>query len=173
MNAILPPMAEDALTAPAQVVPAKLKLSSSFAPCPLEQGEESFRNGIFEFNITQMTAFIEANPDRFPRETVAVASVPNYGGDEHLDHSTIASADLSRPVLFAEISPGRFNMIDGNHRLARARRDGVTTLPAYRIHSPHHVAFLTSVLAYQSYVEYWNGKIQNMQPRRRLVSRRI
>jgi hypothetical protein len=162
----------DPLTAPSQVAPGTLKLSPSFAPCPFEEGEESFRNGIFEFNITQMTAFIEANPDRFPREYIAVAGVPNYGGDESLDQKTIATADLSRPVLLAEIAPGRFNLIDGNHRIARGRRDGVATLPAYRIHSPHHVAFLTSIMAYQKYVEYWNGKIQDMQPRRQRMSRR-
>ncbi len=155
-----------------QVTPAKLKCTPSFEPCAFEEGEEAFRNSIFEFNITRMIAFIEAHPDRFHRENIEVSSLPNYGGDEHLDQGTIATADLSRPVLFAEIAPGHFNLIDGNHRLARARRDGVAALPAYRIHSPHHVAFLTSVLAYQSYVEYWNGKIDDMQPRRRRVPRR-
>jgi hypothetical protein len=83
-----------------------------------------------------------------------------------LDHTTIAAADISRPVLFAEIAPGCFNLIDGNHRMARARRDGVPTVPAHRIQCPHHVAFLTSTTAYEKYVEYWNGKIKEMQPRR-------
>jgi hypothetical protein len=172
MNATAPrtASAENLLMASAPVVPAKLKLSPSFEPCPFEEGEEAFRNGIFEFNVTRMMAFIEAHPDRFPREDVAVASVPNYG-DELRDEATIATADLSRPVLFAEIAPGRFNLIDGNHRMARARRDGVPTLPAHRIHCPDHVAFLTSLMAYQTYVEYWNGKIEEMQPRRRPVSR--
>lgn len=162
---------EDQLTESAQVVPAKLKLSPSFEPCPVEGGEEVFRNGIFEFNVTRLMAFIEARPDRFPRETVAVASTPNYG-DARLDQTTIAAADITRPVLFAEIAPGRFNLIDGNHRMARARRDGVPTVPAYRIHGPHHVAFLTSTMAYQKYVEYWNGKVREMQPKRRRASSR-
>jgi hypothetical protein len=157
----------DPLAISAQRIPTKLKLARSFDPCPLEEGEEAFRNGIFEFNITRMMVFIEAHPDCFPLETIEVANIPHYGSDEHLDQATIATADLSRPVLFAEIAPGRFNLIDGHHRVAKARRDGIPTVPAYRIHSPHHAAFLTSQTAYESYVEYWNGKIQDMQPKRR------
>jgi hypothetical protein len=56
--------------------------------------------------------------------------------------------------------------------MARARRDGVLTVPAYRISCPHHVAFLTSTMAYEKYVEYWNGKIKEMQPKRRRSLRR-
>jgi hypothetical protein len=152
-------------------VPAKLKLARAFEPCPIEDDDEVFRNGIFEFNITRLTAFIETHADRFPTEAVAVASTPDYG-DARLDQTTLAAADLSRPVLFAEIAPSRFNLIDGNHRMARARRDGVPSVPAYRIRCPHHVAFLTSTMGYQKYVEYWNGKIKEMQPKRRRSSSR-
>jgi len=137
----------DPLTVSAPVAPRTLKFSPSFGSCPVEEGEEVFRNGIFGFNVTRLMAFIEAHPDRFPREAVEVASVPNYGGDEHLDLATIATADLARRVLIAEIAPGRFNLIDGNHRMARVRRDGVLALPAHRIHCPEHVAFLTSLMA--------------------------
>lgn len=151
---------------PEFLLPAKLKLDKAFRPCPLEAGEEAFRNGIFEFNVTRLATFIETHTDRFPIEFLAVASVPDYG-DSRLDQTTIAAADLSRPVLFAEIAPRRFNLIDGNHRVARARRDGVHSVPAYRVRCPHHVAFLTSTMAYQKYVEYWNGKIKEMQPKRR------
>lgn len=154
-----------------QAVPAKLRIAPSFEPCPVDAGDEVFRNGIFEFNITRLMAFVGAHPDRFPIEAVTVASTPNYG-DSSLDQSTIAAADFSRPVLFAEIAPGRFNLIDGNHRMARARLDGVPTVPAHRIHCPHHVAFLTSLMAYQKYVEYWNGKIDEIQPKRRRRSSR-
>jgi hypothetical protein len=152
-------------------LPAKMKLSRAFEPCPFDSGDEMFCNGIFEFNITRFMAFIETHPHRFPIEAVAVASIPNYGGS-HLDQTTIAAADLSRPLLFAEIAPGRFNLIDGNHRMARARCDGVPTVPAYRIRCPDHVAFLTSTMAYEKYVEYWNGKVKEMQPKRRRSAQR-
>jgi hypothetical protein len=148
-------------------VPAKLKLAPSFLPCPIDAGDEVFCNGIFEFNVTRLLAFIHAHTHRFPVEVVAVASIPNYD-DSRLDQTTIAASDLSRPVLFAEIAPSRFNLIDGNHRMARARREGAPSVPTYRIRCPHHVAFLTSTMAYQKYVEYWNGKIKEMAPKRRM-----
>jgi hypothetical protein len=149
-----------------ECAPAKLKLDRAFEPCRIEDGDEIFRNGIFEFNITRLTAFIEARSDRFPIEIADVAGMPNYG-DSRLDQATIGTADLARPVLFAEIAPGRFNLIDGNHRVARARREGVTGVRSYRIRCSEHVAFLTSTMAYQKYVEYWNGKIKEMQSSRR------
>jgi len=153
-----------------QSLPAKLKRARGFEPCPTATGDELYRNGIFEFNITRLMAFIEAHPERFPVTSLAVASTQNYG-DSRLDQATIAAADISRPVLYAEIAPGRFNVIDGNHRMARARRDGVCTVPAYRINCPHHVAFLTSTTAYETYVDYWNGKVKEMQPKRPRASR--
>jgi hypothetical protein len=53
-------------------------------------------------------------------------------------------------VILAEISPGRYNLIDGNHRVAKARREGVSSVLAYRC--LEHVAFLTSARAYEKYV---------------------
>jgi hypothetical protein len=157
------------LTSVSEFMPAKLKLAKSFVPCRIDAGDEVFRNGIFEFNITRLSAFVEVQPERFAIESVTVASIPGYG-HSHLDRATVAAADLSRPVLFAEIAPGRFNLIDGNHRMGRARRDGVPTVMARKVSCPHHVAFLTSMRAYEAYVEYWNGKVKDMQPSRRKVA---
>jgi hypothetical protein len=81
---------------------------------------------------------------------------------------TVRSGDLSRPVLLAEIAPGRFNLIDGHHRVAKAKRDGVPTIHARRITFPRHVPFLTTTKAYGKYVEYWNSKVKET----RIVRRR-
>jgi hypothetical protein len=136
----------------------KLELDKTFQPCPAEPGDEMYPNGIFEFNITRLLSVIEANVDRFPIERVGVDAIPNYGS-ESLDEETIRTAELLRPILLAEISPGRFNLIDGHHRVAKARREGVRTLPARRVACPFHVQFLTSTRAYERYVEYWNEKL--------------
>ena len=77
----------------------------------------------------------------------------------NLDEATIETANLSVPILLAEISPGMFNVIDGNHRVERACRAGIGRLSAYRIYANQHLAFLTSVKAYKSYIEYWNSKV--------------
>lgn len=136
----------------------KLKIDKTFQPCPAKPGDELYPNGIFEFNITRILAFVVTDVDRFPIERVAVDDIANYGS-ENLDEEAIGTADLFRPILLAEISPGLFSLIDGHHRVAKARREGVKTLPAHRVACPHHVRFLTSTLAYERYVEYWNGKL--------------
>jgi hypothetical protein len=142
-------------------VPAKLKRDKNFQPCPVESGDEHYANGIFEFNITRLLAFIDTCADRLPVECVLVDDFPAYGRS-HLNEETVRSADLSRPILLAEIAPGRFNVVDGNHRLARARRDSVPMVPARRVRCPDHVPFLTSAWAYEKYVEYWNSKLEDL-----------
>src|SRR6266480_6422235 len=124
-------------------VSSKLKLDAKFEPCPPEAGDELYPNGIFEFNISRLLAFIHTHLGRFPVEPVALVDIPNYG-DADLDDAAIGSADLSRPILLAEIAPGRYNVIDGHHRIAKARLEGVLTLTCHRLRCPEHVAFLTS-----------------------------
>lgn len=136
----------------------KLKLDKTFQPCPSEPGDELYPNGIFEFNITRLLDFVEDHVERFPIERVEVDDIPNYR-DENLDEEAVRTADLLRPILLAEISPGLFNLIYGHHRVAKARQEGLRTLPAHRIACPHHVRFLTSTRAYERYVEYWNEKL--------------
>ena len=102
--------------------PTRLKRDKKFQPCLIESGDEHYANGIFEFNITRLLAFIDSCQGRFPVESVRVDEFPAFGSS-HLNEETVRNADLSRPILLAEIAPGRFNVIDGNHRLARARRE--------------------------------------------------
>jgi hypothetical protein len=143
---------------------AELQLDKTFQPCAAEPGDELFANGIFEFNITRLSAFVEAHIERFPIEHVEIGGIPNYGS-ENLQEEAICAADLIRPILLAEISPGLFNLIDGHHRVAKARREGRRTLPAHRVVCPHHVPFLTSTRAYERYVEYWNEKLVRSERR--------
>lgn len=141
--------------------PRQLKPDEAFAPLPVDDGDELFPNGIFEFNVTKMLAFIEANPDRFTVGNVEVGPLRGYS-PERLDEKTIERADLSKPIILAEISPGRFNVIDGNHRVERAGREGLKTIPARRIGAEQHARFLTSARAYEAYVGYWNSKLADL-----------
>lgn len=150
-------------------VPARLELHPRFRPCQPEVGDEIYPNGIFEFNITRLLAYI-GTEGRFPAESIALNDIPHVGNGALLHEQAVTTVDLSRPVILAEIAPGRYNLIDGHHRVAKARRAGVTSIPAYRVRSPEHVAFLTSTRAYETYVEYWNSKVDDAlgaHPRRR------
>ena len=61
-----------------------------------------------------------------------------------------------------ELAPDCFNLIDGNHRLAKARNNQVETLPAYFLPAHTAVRYLGSEDEYSHYVEYWNSKIEDI-----------
>jgi hypothetical protein len=136
-----------------------LKVDPIFKPCPVDNHDELFNNGIFVFNISKMIDFIENNPDQIERIEIATDDYTSFStiNEEHLE-----SVDISRPVILAEIAPGRFNLIDGHHRLEKARRLGVQTLPAFRLTCEQHIRFLTDKNAYHAYVGYWNEKLDSL-----------
>ncbi len=136
-----------------------LKVDNDFTPCPADIGDELYPNGIFEFNITKILEHIQRTPDGITVEDVAVCDFPNDFSS--INESHVDSTDISIPVILAEISPGRYNLIDGNHRMEKARRMGVKTLVAYKLNVEQHISFLTSKKAYLAYVEYWNSKLKN------------
>jgi hypothetical protein len=135
----------------------RMRLDADFLPMGVDTGDELFLNGIFEFNITKLLDHIKSHRGSFPIEKLQVRDLHAWS-PEDLDESAIQKADLSSPIVLAEISPGHFNVIDGNHRLERARRDGVKSISAYRLSPSQHHKFLTSKRAYEAYVDYWNSK---------------
>ena len=140
----------------------KLKINNKFKPLPKEEGEEFFPNGIFEFNITKLLAFAVANPSLFPVEEILVKQYAIWD-KKLLNEATIETANLASPIVLGEISPGRFNVIDGNHRLEKARRQGLEKISAYTFRVDHHLAFLTSQRAYEAFIKYWNSKIDDLE----------
>ena len=42
-----------------------LKVDNNFTPCPVDDGDEIFPNGIFEINITKIISHVQKNPDSF------------------------------------------------------------------------------------------------------------
>ncbi len=92
-------------------VTGRLRRDKKFQPRPAKLDDEHYANGIFEFNITRLLAFIDTCPEQFPIESVLVDDLAGYGGS-NLNEEAVRNADLSRPILLAEIAPGRFNVID-------------------------------------------------------------
>lgn len=115
-----------------------------------------YPNGIFVFNITKMAEFIQ-NQD-FTCEEVLVRDFSV--GSSKFNEGHLPSVDVTRSVIVAEISLGRFNVIDGNHRMEKARRMGIVEMPAYKLSPEQHLQFLTIEKGYKSYIEYWNGKLK-------------
>ncbi len=136
-----------------------MRVDNGFTPCPVATGDELFPNGIFVFNITKIVEYIQKDPDSITLEEVAVSDF--FEGFSSINEAHMDSVEISRPVIVAEISPGQYNMIDGNHRMIKARRMGIKSLPAYKLNVDQHIVFLTSTKAYVTYVEYWNSKVKN------------
>lgn len=136
----------------------KLKADSNFVPCPVADGDELYPNGIFVFNITKILEYIRENPNDIILEEVSVRDFLEKFSS--INESHIDSVEISRPVIIAEISPGRYNVIDGNHRMEKARRAGIKSIQAYKLNVRQHMKFLTSQKAYTAYIEYWNSKLK-------------
>lgn len=96
-----------------------LKFIKNFCSCPVKGEDEVFANGLFEFNITAMIDFIRDNPADFATEEVNVEDFPAEFSSINEEH--MEKVQLGEPVILAELSPGQYNLIDGNHRMEKAR----------------------------------------------------
>lgn len=138
--------------------PLLLEIDENYKPAVTEEGEEYYPNSFFVFNITKMLKFISNNPGIIELKKIKVKEHWSSFGvinENHLD-----KVDIDKPIILAEINPGRYNVIDGNHRIEKAYRSGVETIPAYILTVRQHLPFLTTVEAYHAYVKYWNSKFE-------------
>ena len=110
-----------------------------------------------------MVEYIHERKDEIPLERIEVKAF-RMGWPE-LTESHIDKADITVPIILAEISPEKYNVIDGNHRLEKAYRIDVDYITAYKLKPEQHMLFLTSLKAYHAYIEYWNSKIKDGAPR--------
>ena len=137
-----------------------LKMNDNFTRCPGADDDELYPNDIFVFNITKMIEYIQENADRVALEEVAVTDFP--GAFSSINESHVDSVEISEPVVLVEISPGRYTLIDGQHRMEKTRRMGIKSIRAYKLSVEQHMRFLISKEAYTAYVGYWNSKLKGL-----------
>ena len=87
-----------------------LSEDKNFVPASEDDGDEFYPNGIFVFNITKMIEYIQAHKDEIPLESIEVKA--HRTGLSKLNESHIDKTDITVPLILAEISPGRYNVID-------------------------------------------------------------
>ncbi|MDN3451884.1 hypothetical protein QMA09_16965 [Planococcus sp. APC 3906] len=114
----------------------------------------------FNWNITRATEWIDQNPEQVELSVVQVGPSSPWADSANLDEAYIPQADLAKPVILVRMRPEFFRLIDGNHRVAKARRLGVAELPAYYLTQEQHRQFFTSADMQNRYVEYWNDKLK-------------
>ena len=135
-----------------------------------DDGDEIFCNGIFRFNVSAVLEWLKQND--LPVIDVPVQIWGPFGSkeDQHVE-----AADLNRPIIIVEMAPDYCDFIsdfpmdswgargyvciDGQHRIEKATRLGLETLPAVVLRMEQHISFLYA--GYDSYVNYWNGKLKD------------
>ncbi len=135
-----------------------LKLDQNYTLLSTNEGDEIYANGIFTFNISRMLEYIADGKLFAEMEHISVgtwfkAHLKGSVNEEHL-----LSVDITKPVLQAEIRPNRFEIIDGNHRLTKAYRDGVESVDSYVLKGEQLIPFFTTKQAYEAFIGYWNEK---------------
>ncbi|WKY43066.1 hypothetical protein Q5O14_10355 [Eubacteriaceae bacterium ES2] len=74
---------------------------------------EYFLNGVFKFNISKLNEYITMYPGEFELVQIAVADYSQLILNIDLNPEYVESADLARPILFAEIAPDRVHYVLG------------------------------------------------------------
>lgn len=141
----------------------KLKENPDFIPCTPVEGDEMLGGFPFNWNITRATEWICQNADQVELSVVQVGPPGPRADSPNLDETYIPQADLARPVILVRMRPEFFRLIDGNHRVAKARRLGIAELPAYYLTQEQHHQFFTSADMQKRYVEYWNDKLKTFK----------
>lgn len=152
--------------------PRQLAVPADFEPLLPYDFDETYRCGIFLFNIEKLLLYVEEHKGEIQLGSIIVSAWRQSGG---LDDEYVDLADLDRPVILAEIAPDRagtypsispsdwkargFALIDGHHRIEKAFRQGVEKLPAYILRMEQHIRFMYS--GYKEYENYWNGKLHD------------
>jgi len=137
----------------------KLKFDKNYMPVPTFEGDEIYHNGVFNFNITCIIEHIDSGKIQAEKENVNVQEwfKSHFHGSVNEEHLQIV--DISKPVIQAEIRPGVFEIIDGNHRMERAYREGIDFVESYKLKGEQLLPYFADVRGYRAFVDYWNSKL--------------
>lgn len=139
----------------------KIKLNKKFEPVS-RTAEEQYHNGVFlKFNISAIIEDIASK--KLIADTTRI-HIKNWFKEHPIEYGVInkehlPSVDISVPIIQAEIRINKYEIIDGNHRMQKAFDDGRTYINSYRITGEQLANYLMSKEQYESYVRYWNEKV--------------
>jgi hypothetical protein len=71
----------------------------------------------------------------------------------------LPSVDISKTIILAEIRPGMFSVLDGNHRIEETYRENDFFIYSYKLKGEQLLPYFTSKGRYQSFVDYWHVKL--------------
>ncbi|WP_404429613.1 hypothetical protein [Sutcliffiella horikoshii] len=136
-----------------------LKLDRTFQPCLPAEGDEVFANGVIRWNISKMQEYIDTHPHQVESKQMELTLLTQEYTNINLEH--VPTVDLTKPIILIEFNARiQDHLIDGRHRVTKARELGITTLPAYKLTLHQHIPFLTSQTGFEAYARYWNEKVR-------------
>ncbi|MBN8209845.1 hypothetical protein JI666_13895 [Bacillus sp. NTK071] len=134
-------------------------MNKNYDPMTSNVGDEIFRNGFFHFNITRMTEDIHSGNLEVEVETIYIKEWFNRHFHSRINESHLPSIDVSIPIIQAEMRPGLYEIIDGNHRIEKAYREDLPTIQSYKLKGEQLLPYFKDKEKYVAFVEYWNSKL--------------
>lgn len=138
----------------------ELKVNPAFISCKPVPGDEMLGGFPFNWNVSRALEWIQENLDVVELSVVKIGPAGPGVDSANLDEDFLQQADLTKPLIMVRMRPEFFRLIDGNHRVAKARHQGIAELPAYYLTPEQHRQFFTSEDMDKRYVDYWNDKLK-------------
>ena len=133
----------------------------NYSPLPLKRGDEIFSIGVFKINITKIAENIKKGCLVPVSEHIIFSEwFKNHSRRGTIHESHLLNVDTSKPVIQAEIKPEYFELIDGNHRMIKALRQGAKGIDSYKLSALQLLPFFTDRVSYENFVEFWNDELK-------------
>lgn len=137
----------------------KIKIDKNYKPLPTNEGDEIYSIGIFKFNISKILEHITFEKLDAQKEQINVREWFKLHIHGSVNEEYLTTVDIACPVIQAEIRPDMFEIVDGNHRLEWAYRDGVEWVNSFKLRGEQLLPYFVDVRGYEAFVEYWNSKL--------------
>lgn len=144
--------------------PCTLKLKKNYIPKKqINEELEIYKNGIFNFFISKILEDIENGVFEPKMERINIEKwKKTHCTNNSLNEEHLKMVNTKKPIIQAEISIGRFEIIDGNHRFEKALRDGKKTINSYKIYVEELIPYFYDQKGYECFVKYWNSKLNEL-----------
>jgi len=137
-----------------------MHLKQLYVPCPVKENDEIFRNGVFHFNISKILEDIHSGKLVVGKECIDIKEWFKWNGHHSsLNEEHLPTVNIESIIIQAEIRPGIFTIIDGNHRIEKAFRLGKSSINSYKIMGEQLIPYFITEMGYRAFVAYWNSKL--------------
>lgn len=138
-----------------------MKINKNFKP--ISETAEEVYGGFLQFNISAIIEDIASKKLIVKNKRIYIQSWFKEHSIEYgvINKEHLLSVNLNTPVIQAELRIDKYEIIDGNHRMQKAFDEGRTYINSYKITGEQLADYLISKEQYESYIRYWNEKLDS------------